>query len=204
MREDQRAHRGVVLAEDAHDLLGLGGLGEGGEAAQVEEDDGDLAAVASASGSSAPPVHDQLGELRREEALQPRRGARAGRPAPRRAARASGSSSASSAACASTVSWSALMRSIDSHARDQRGVVDGLRQVLVAAGLEAGHDVLRIRLRGDHDDRREREARDRLAARRQTSMPSTLGIMTSSRIRSGRGSRAAASASSPSAAVRIS
>ena len=45
-------------------------LGEGGEAAQVEEDDRDLAAVAlqrivGAAGD------DQLGELRREEALQP-------------------------------------------------------------------------------------------------------------------------------------
>ena len=64
------AHRGVVLAQHAHDLLGLGGLGEGGEAAQVEEDHGDLAPVGlerivGAAG------HDQLGELRREEALQP-------------------------------------------------------------------------------------------------------------------------------------
>ena len=39
---------------------------------------------------------------------------------------------------------------------------------------------------------------------RQTSSPSTLGIMTSRRIRSGRGSRAAASAASPSVAVRTS
>ena len=44
--EDQPAHRGVVLAEHAHHLLGLGGLGEGGEAAQVEEDDRDLAPMA--------------------------------------------------------------------------------------------------------------------------------------------------------------
>ena len=47
MVEDQRAHRGVVFAEHPHHLLGLGRLGEGGEAAQVEEDDGDLAPVAS-------------------------------------------------------------------------------------------------------------------------------------------------------------
>ena len=56
--------------QHAHHLLGLGGLGERGEAAQVEEDDGDLAPVAlervlGAAGD------DQLGELRREEALQP-------------------------------------------------------------------------------------------------------------------------------------
>ena len=41
-------------------------------------------------------------------------------------------------------------------------------------------------------------------SRRQTSNPSSLGIITSSRIRSGCASRAAASASSPSAAVTMS
>ena len=59
-------------ASTRHHLFRLGGLGEGGEAAQVEEDDGDLAPMAlerivGAAGD------DQLGELRREEALQPAR-----------------------------------------------------------------------------------------------------------------------------------
>jgi hypothetical protein len=66
----QPADRRVVLAEHRHHLLRIGGLGEGGEAAQVEEHDRDLAAMAlqrilGAAGD------DQLGELRREEALQP-------------------------------------------------------------------------------------------------------------------------------------
>ena len=65
-----RADRRVVLAEHRHHLLRIGGLGERGEAAQVEEDDGDLAPVAlqrilGAAGD------DEVGELRREEALQP-------------------------------------------------------------------------------------------------------------------------------------
>jgi hypothetical protein len=33
--EDELAHLGVELAEDAHDLLGLGGLGEGREATEI-------------------------------------------------------------------------------------------------------------------------------------------------------------------------
>src|SRR5439155_14257806 len=44
--EHQLAERGVVLAQDAHDLLRLGDLGERGEPAEVAEHDGDLAAVA--------------------------------------------------------------------------------------------------------------------------------------------------------------
>ena len=35
--EDELAHFGVVLAQDAHQLLGLGRLREGREAAEVEE-----------------------------------------------------------------------------------------------------------------------------------------------------------------------
>ena len=88
--EDQAAHLGVVLAEHAHDLLRLGGLREGGEAAQVEEDDGHLAPmglerILGAAG------HDQLGELGREEALEPPEPLELADLLRRRAARASGS-----------------------------------------------------------------------------------------------------------------
>ena len=102
-----------------HHLLGLGGLGEGGEAAQVAEDDRDLAPMASRSGSSAPAGDDQLGELRREEALEAAEPLELGSPARRRAARASGSTPRArppaprARPCSCTVSWSALMRSID-------------------------------------------------------------------------------------------
>ena len=63
-------HRDVILAQHAHDLLGLGGLREGGEAAQVQEHHGDLAPMAlqRVLGVAA---DDQLGELGREEALEP-------------------------------------------------------------------------------------------------------------------------------------
>ena len=82
----------------------------------------------------------------------------------------------------------ALRRQIDPqhrlHPGHQRGLIHGLGQVLVGARIEAGDDVLRVRLRGDHDDRHERE-RGVGFERRQTSIPSILGIMMSSRIRSG-------------------
>ena len=61
----------MILAQHRHHLLGLGGLGEGGEAAQVAEHDGDVAAVAVEQLLAARGQH-QLGDLRREEALQPR------------------------------------------------------------------------------------------------------------------------------------
>src|SRR5881275_2530294 len=60
---------GVVLPQHPHDLLGLGGLGERGEPAEVEEDHGHLAAMAL-EGVLGVAAHDQLGELRREEAFQ--------------------------------------------------------------------------------------------------------------------------------------
>ena len=44
--DDRLAHRPVVLAQDAEQLLGLGVLGEGGEAAQVAEDRCDLPPMA--------------------------------------------------------------------------------------------------------------------------------------------------------------
>src|SRR4051812_50186810 len=42
--DDESAHRPVVGAEEAEDLLRLGGLGEDGEVAEIAEDGGDLAA----------------------------------------------------------------------------------------------------------------------------------------------------------------
>ena len=63
MLEDQLAHLRVVLAQHAHDLLGLRRLGEGGEAAEVEEDDRHLAPVRAERILGAA-GDDQLGELR--------------------------------------------------------------------------------------------------------------------------------------------
>src|SRR5207253_7490088 len=67
--EDQAAHLGVVLAENAHDLLWLSGLRERGEAAEVQERDCHLTSVAL-EGVLGAALDDQLGELRREEALE--------------------------------------------------------------------------------------------------------------------------------------
>ena len=60
---DQVAERGVVLAQDPHDLLRLGRLGECGEPPQVAEDDDDLASVAVQERLVAR-VDDEIGELR--------------------------------------------------------------------------------------------------------------------------------------------
>ena len=70
MLQDELAHLGMVLAEDAHDLLGLGGLREGGEAPQVQEHHGHLPPMALERVLRVA-SHDQLRELRREEALEP-------------------------------------------------------------------------------------------------------------------------------------
>ena len=124
----------MVLAQHAHHLLGLGRLGEGGEAAQVEEHDGDLAAVAlqrilGAAGD------DQLGELRREEALEPRQPLELGdllahallqRRVP------VGELAAWSAPCRA-----ALDAQQRAHAREQLGLVDRLGEEVVGAGLDA-------------------------------------------------------------------
>ena len=70
MGEDELAHLRVILAQHRHQLLGLGRLGERGEAPEVEEHDDDLAPVGLQRVLGAA-GHDQLGELRREEALEP-------------------------------------------------------------------------------------------------------------------------------------
>ena len=60
----------MIFAQDRHRHLWLGGFGKGGEAAQVAEDDRDLATVALEEGLVAR-RDDQVGDLRREESLQP-------------------------------------------------------------------------------------------------------------------------------------
>ena len=154
---DERAHLGVVFAEDAHDFLGLGGLRERGEAAEVEEHDRDLAPVGlerivGAAG------HDELGELGREEALEA-------------AELLELADLLLDAALERPVPLGALLGEIlhgvvevldPQHRLDpghQRRLIHGLRQVLVAPGFEAGDDVLGIRLGRDQDDRDEGKRR---------------------------------------------
>src|SRR5262249_38971107 len=69
VREDQTPHLGVVLTQHTHDLFGLGRLREGGEAVQVEEHHGHLTPM-SLQGIVGAAGHNELGELRREEALE--------------------------------------------------------------------------------------------------------------------------------------
>ena len=68
--EGEVAEGGVVLAQHAHHLLGLGGLREGGEAPQVAVDGGDLTAVALEE-RLLPALDDEPRDLRREEAPEP-------------------------------------------------------------------------------------------------------------------------------------
>ena len=67
--DDQRAHRRVVLAQDAEHLLGLGRVAERGEAAQVAEDGRRIAPVAGEE-LLALGARDQRRDLRREEAAE--------------------------------------------------------------------------------------------------------------------------------------
>jgi hypothetical protein len=62
---DDRPHRGVVVAQEGHDLFRLDALGKPGKAAQVAEHDDDLAAMAFEDALIAL-RDDQVGELRRE------------------------------------------------------------------------------------------------------------------------------------------
>ena len=157
MLEDQAAHLGVVLAEHAHHLLGLGGLGERREAAQVEEDHGDLAAVA-AEGVLGVAADDHLRELGREEALETLEALELGEllldallegAAPLR---------------------ELLVEQLDPEerldAREQLGLVDRLAQEVVGARLDALHPLLGGIERGHHDDgqRRRRQIAAELPA----------------------------------------
>jgi hypothetical protein len=66
---DERPHRGVVVAQQRHDLLGLGALGKPGTAAQVAEHDDELAAMAFEDALVAL-GDNQFGQLRREKPAQ--------------------------------------------------------------------------------------------------------------------------------------
>ena len=101
--------------------------------------------------------HDQLGDLRRDEPLERaelldlgelRRDPLLERPAPRLEL--------------GRLLLDGIVQRLDpqdrAHPRDERRMVDRLGDVLVAAGIEPGHDVVGIGLRRDQDDRHERQA----------------------------------------------
>src|SRR6516162_11665196 len=66
---NDRPERGVIVAQQCHDLLRLGALGKGSEAAQITEHDDDLAAMAFEYAFIAL-RDDQFSQLQREEAAQ--------------------------------------------------------------------------------------------------------------------------------------
>ena len=144
MGQNQSAHLGVVLAEHAHHLFRLGRLGEGGEPAQVEEHHGDVAPVAlerilGAAGD------DQLGELWREEALEPAQALELGHlllhPMLERVVQL---------AQLVVKRFDAEQRA---HPGEQLRLIDRLGQEVVGASLDALHALLGGIERGDHHDR---------------------------------------------------
>ena len=185
-------------AQDRDHLLGLGRLGEGGEAAQVAEHHGHVAAVA---------LEDALvagGDRCRRSAARGSASAgspaRARRAAPRRAPRA----------CAFQSLSSRRLRARPGRAAPSSAAPSAPARP-ARPGRSAWSDTRRRRRRGPATTScvsalavtRMIGMKGRLASAlscRHTSMPSIFGIITSSRMRSGRCSRAIASASSPSAA----
>ena len=151
------ADRGVVFAEHRHHVFRIGGLGERGEAAQVEEDDRDLAPVAlqrivGAAGD------DQLGELRREEALQPAHLLEL--------ANAVGDALLERAVQLGELALLAQQLVVErldaqqrAHAREQLVLADRLAEEVVGAGVEPLGALLGRVERGDEDDRQHRVRR---------------------------------------------
>ena len=68
---------------------------------------------------------------------------------------------------------------------DQRRLIDRLGQIFVGAGVKAEDDILGVGFRRHQNDRHERQSVSAFS-RRHTSKPSSFGIITSSRIKSGR------------------
>ena len=68
--DDDFADRRVIVAQQRHHVFRVRTLGEPGEAAQVTEQRGNLPAMAFKL-LFAPGRHDQIGDLRRQEAPQP-------------------------------------------------------------------------------------------------------------------------------------
>ena len=155
--EDQAAGRGVVVAQHHHDLLGLRGFGKGREAAEVEEHHRDLPTVALQRIARAP-RDDELGELRGEEALEPAHALELPdllrhallEPLVERGQLGGLARDAGALLPDRVVQALDAQHGLD--ARDHRGLVHGLGEVLVSSGVEPGHDVLGVRLGGDHDD----------------------------------------------------
>ena len=159
---DDRPERRVVFAQEVAHLFRLAGLGKRGKPAQVAKHDDDVAAVGFEDALVAL-RDDQLGELLRQEALQvtgPLDLAELGLDpgfellVPQR-------QFAGLVFEAVGLLLHGVVQPLDAqhraHPREQRRLVDRLCQIIVAAGFEPGHHVLRVGPGGDQDDRDERQ-----------------------------------------------
>ena len=153
---DELAERCVVLAQDRHDLFGLGDFGECRESAQVAEHHRDVAAMALqhllvAGGKN------EIDDLRREKSLEPADPLDLGelladalleRLVPAREV----------GGLLLHLIVQLLLAEHRFDAREKRHLVDRLAQIFVGPGLETGDDVLGIGLGRHQDDRHERQA----------------------------------------------
>lgn len=151
MPVDNPAESGVVFGEHRHHLLGLGDFGEGGEAAQVAEHHRHLAAMARQRIPGRIRGNDQIGDLLGQEAAEPadpldlgdlggdlllQRPVQGGEIVGERL----------------NLVMQLFLPQHRAHPGEQSGMLEGLRQEVVAAGIEALDDIARIRLRRHEDD----------------------------------------------------
>ncbi len=158
------AETGVILAQHAHHFFRLRHFGEGREAAQIAEHHRHLAAVALQQ-RLVVLGNDDFRDLRRQEALEPRHALEL-RHLLRDAALQRRVPIGELARLRFELDGLRLHRVMQclgaqdrAHARQQRGGVDRLGQIFIAAGIEAGDDIARVVLGRDQDDRDERQRR---------------------------------------------
>ena len=151
---DERAHRAVILAQHRFHFLGLRGVGERGEAAQVDEHVADLAPMRRKDRFLAD-REDRVRDCGREEALQLAHALDLGHLL-RDALLELRVPFLQSVGLAPHLVLQRLDAQQRAHAREQLGLVDGLRQEIVGAGLDALDPLLLRVERRDEHDRQER------------------------------------------------
>ncbi len=161
---DQRPERLVIFAEHRHHVLRLGGFGKGGKAAHVAEQHDDIAPVMIEDRLAAG-RDDGFHDLRRQKPLQP------ADPLDFVDLRCDpllqGPVQRSELGClllqTPRLRLDRVVQRLDPqhrpHPRRQRGMVDRLGQVIVAAAFEPGDDVRSIGFGRDEDHRDKRQRR---------------------------------------------
>ena len=116
-------------------------LGEGGEPAQVAEHHGHVAPVAFEERVGLRSRRDEIGDLRRQEALQPADPLDLRDLLRRRAPRASCSSRGELCGLLLDLVVQRLDPQHRAHPRDERRLVEGLGEIVVGAGVEPCDDI---------------------------------------------------------------